>query len=78
MQEALQRHAEGLKYRERNAGTQIDDQMKDEGMVIDHDGKKNHVHYTWMHDCMMHFILFVCEWLYSRQIILINNWLNYR
>lgn len=40
MQEALQRHAEGLKYRERNAGTQIDDQMKDEGMVIDHDGKK--------------------------------------
>lgn len=46
MQEALQRHAEGLKYRERNAGTQIDDQMKDEGMVIDHDGKKNHVHYT--------------------------------
>lgn len=31
MQEALQRHAEGLKYRERNAGTQIDDQMKDEG-----------------------------------------------
>lgn len=61
MQEALQRHAEGLKYRERNAGTQIDDQMKDEGMVIDHDRKKNHVHYTWMHDCMMHFILFVCE-----------------
>lgn len=61
MQEALQRHAEGLKYRERNAGTQIDDQMKDEGMVIDHDGEKNHVHYTWMHDCMMHFILFVCE-----------------
>lgn len=41
MQEALQRHAEGLKYRERNAGTQIDDQMKDEGMVIDHDGEKN-------------------------------------
>lgn len=40
MQEALQRHAEGLKYRERNAGTQIDDQMKDEGMVIDHDGEK--------------------------------------
>lgn len=41
MQEALQRHVEGLKYRERNAGTQIDDQMKDEGMVIDHDGEKN-------------------------------------
>lgn len=36
MQEALQRHAEGLKYRERNAGPQIDDQMKDEGMVIDY------------------------------------------
>lgn len=36
MQEALQRHAEGLKYRERNAGPDIDDQMKDEGMVIDY------------------------------------------
>lgn len=32
MQEALQRHAEGLKYRERNAGTQIDEQMLDEGI----------------------------------------------
>ncbi|XP_061181595.1 glycogen debranching enzyme-like isoform X2 [Saccostrea echinata] len=31
IQEALQRHAEGLKYRERNAGPQIDDQMSDEG-----------------------------------------------
>lgn len=36
MQEALQRHAEGLKYRERNAGPDIDDQMKDEGIVIDY------------------------------------------
>lgn len=36
MQEALQRHAEGLKYRERNAGPQIDDQMMNEGRVIDY------------------------------------------
>ncbi|EQL00642.1 glycogen debranching enzyme [Ophiocordyceps sinensis CO18] len=31
MQEALQRHASGMKYREANAGPQIDSQMKDEG-----------------------------------------------
>ncbi|XP_059168911.1 glycogen debranching enzyme-like isoform X2 [Physella acuta] len=31
MQEALTRHAEGVKFRERNAGYQIDDQMTDEG-----------------------------------------------
>lgn len=36
MQEALQRHAEGLKYRERNAGTQIDEQMLDEGIPYSH------------------------------------------
>ncbi|KAL5016234.1 hypothetical protein ScPMuIL_005823 [Solemya velum] len=31
IQEALQRHAEGLKYRERNAGSKIDCNMTDEG-----------------------------------------------
>lgn len=31
IQEALQRHAEGLKFREFNAGTQIDAQMVDQG-----------------------------------------------
>lgn len=31
IQEALQRHATGMKYREANAGPQIDAQMKDEG-----------------------------------------------
>ncbi|KAJ9423835.1 glucanotransferase domain of glycogen debranching enzyme-domain-containing protein [Fusarium oxysporum] len=31
IQEALQRHASGMKYREANAGPQIDAQMKDEG-----------------------------------------------
>lgn len=31
IQEALQRHAEGMKYREANAGPQIDCQMKDNG-----------------------------------------------
>lgn len=31
IQEALQRHATGMKYREANAGPQIDSQMKDEG-----------------------------------------------
>jgi len=31
IQEALQRHAEGMKFREANAGPSIDSQMKDEG-----------------------------------------------
>jgi glycogen debranching enzyme len=31
MQEALQRHFQGVSFRERNAGTQIDSEMKDEG-----------------------------------------------
>ncbi|CEJ93827.1 Putative Glycogen debranching enzyme [[Torrubiella] hemipterigena] len=31
IQEALQRHASGMQYREANAGPQIDSQMKDEG-----------------------------------------------
>ncbi|KAF4126960.1 glycogen debranching enzyme [Geosmithia morbida] len=31
IQEALQRHASGMKYREANAGPQIDSQMRDEG-----------------------------------------------
>ncbi|RUS77596.1 hypothetical protein EGW08_014635 [Elysia chlorotica] len=31
MQEALSRHAEGVRFRERNAGYQIDDQMTDQG-----------------------------------------------
>ncbi|KAF4500951.1 Glycogen debranching enzyme [Fusarium agapanthi] len=31
IQEALQRHASGMRYREANAGPQIDSQMKDEG-----------------------------------------------
>lgn len=32
MQEALMKHALGVKYRERNAGYQIDDQMTDQGI----------------------------------------------
>ncbi|KND89929.1 Glycogen debranching enzyme [Tolypocladium ophioglossoides CBS 100239] len=35
VQEALQRHASGMKYREANAGPQIDSQMKDEGFNQD-------------------------------------------
>jgi glycogen debranching enzyme len=35
IQEALQRHAEGMKFREANAGPTIDMQMKDEGFNID-------------------------------------------
>lgn len=71
MQEALQRHAEGLKYRERNAGTQIDDQMKDEGMVIDHDGEKNPCTLylnAWLYDA---FYL-ICMWI----IIFKTNYIN--
>ena len=33
--EILSRHAKGIKFREANAGTQIDSQMKDEGFNID-------------------------------------------
>ncbi|KAK7204849.1 glucanotransferase domain of glycogen debranching enzyme-domain-containing protein [Myxozyma melibiosi] len=35
IQEILQRHAEGLHFREHNAGPQLDMQMKDEGFNID-------------------------------------------
>ncbi|KAF7563279.1 hypothetical protein G7046_g844 [Stylonectria norvegica] len=35
IQEALQRHASGMKYREANAGPQIDNQMTDEGFNQD-------------------------------------------
>lgn len=40
IQEALQRHASGMKYREANAGPQIDSQMKDEGFNQD-------IHVDW-------------------------------
>lgn len=33
IQEALQRHLEGISFRERNAGPKIDMNMKDEGMT---------------------------------------------
>ena len=33
IQEALQRHAEGIHFRERNAGHQIDQEMSHEGIV---------------------------------------------
>ncbi|KAJ8305918.1 hypothetical protein KUTeg_016463 [Tegillarca granosa] len=42
MQEALQRHAEGLKFRELNAGRQIDENMKDEGF-------NNEIGVDWKH-----------------------------
>ncbi|BFY99964.1 hypothetical protein BsWGS_03004 [Bradybaena similaris] len=35
MQEALMKHALGVKYRERNAGYQIDDQMTDQGFNVE-------------------------------------------
>lgn len=35
IQEALQRHAEGMSFREANAGPEIDSQMRDEGFNID-------------------------------------------
>eukprot|EP01132_Coremiostelium_polycephalum_P009283 gene9283-11379_t len=35
IQEIMQAHATGIKFREPNAGTQIDDRMKDEGFNID-------------------------------------------
>lgn len=35
IQEALQRHAEGMKFREANAGPEIDSQMKDEGFNLE-------------------------------------------
>lgn len=40
IQEALQRHATGLSFREANAGPKIDSQMKDEGFNID-------IHVDW-------------------------------
>ncbi|KFA76010.1 hypothetical protein S40288_00341 [Stachybotrys chartarum IBT 40288] len=40
IQEALQRHASGMKYREANAGPQIDSQMTDEGFNQD-------IHVDW-------------------------------
>ncbi|KAK2612738.1 bifunctional 4-alpha-glucanotransferase/amylo-alpha-1,6-glucosidase [Conoideocrella luteorostrata] len=40
IQEALQRHASGMKYREANSGPQIDSQMKDEGFDQD-------IHVDW-------------------------------
>ncbi|KAF3762761.1 family 13 glycoside hydrolase, partial [Cryphonectria parasitica EP155] len=40
IQEALQRHAEGMSFREANAGPQIDSQMRDEGFNIE-------IHVDW-------------------------------
>jgi len=34
MQEALQKHFQGINFRERNAGTTIDAHMKDEGFNV--------------------------------------------
>ena len=34
MQEALERHAHGISYRERNAGPDIDRDMSNEGRVL--------------------------------------------
>lgn len=34
MYEALQRHFSGIEFRERNAGQQIDEHMRDEGMRL--------------------------------------------
>ena len=31
MQEAIERHSNGIKFRERNAGSQIDNDMSDQG-----------------------------------------------
>ena len=43
MQEALQRHAEGIKFVERNAGPDIDRHMQEAGLIFYHNSRLSQV-----------------------------------